>query len=127
MWNERIAAFVVAFLFGVAVFAVWEAALSFHASNCSPQQQQAGQQTLNQQGAAAKRQSKDGDEHHDHEAVREPFVCTVAGIPTATPIFMNRNEGFFVGAFTFMLVFVTGWLLIRCTVSGAQAHRMLRS
>jgi hypothetical protein len=103
--------FVLSFLLGIAVFAIFEAILSHHASHCTPQQQQASQHAPHQQPTAANQQGKDGDEHHSQKAASEPFVCTVAGLPSALRTFMNRNEGFFVGSFTFMLVFVTAWLV----------------
>jgi hypothetical protein len=84
---------VIGFLLGVAAFSLFEAVGSFHAADCGQHHQQ--------HGAAQSTQ----------EAISEPFACSVFGFPTAVRLFMNHNEGFFVGGFTLLLVFVTAWLV----------------
>jgi hypothetical protein len=111
MWSAQSAAVGLAFLLGVAVIGMAETILSFQASNCAPQQQQGGHNAPDHQRPPADQQRKDGSAQGGHEAVGEPFVCSVAGLPTAIRVFMNHNEGFVVGGFTFLLVFVTGWLV----------------
>lgn len=64
-------------------------------------------------------------------AASEPFVCSVVASLTEIRIFANQNEGFVVGFFTMLLVFVTGWL-VRATLKlwrGAEdtAQRQLRA
>jgi hypothetical protein len=112
MLGERTAAFVLVFLFGIALFAVFEAVLSFQASNCTAiGDQAAGQQRPRNKAVQAEQKTDNGTDQKGHEALSEPFVCTVSGLPTALRIFMNKNEGFVVGSFTGLLVLVTGWLV----------------
>jgi hypothetical protein len=112
MLGERTAAFVLVFLFGIALFAVFEGVLSFQASHCAAVGDQAtGQQSPRNKPAQADQQADNGSHQERHETVSEPFVCTVSGLPTALRVFMNKNEGFVVGSFTGLLVLVTGWLV----------------
>ena len=100
-----------AFMLGIVSFAIWETILSFQASNCTTQQQERSQQAPNREGAAAQQQGQHGDEKSSHKPVIEPFICTLAGLPTAIRVFMNNNEGFVVGGFTLVLAFITAWLV----------------
>src|ERR1700712_3429642 len=97
-----------AFMAGLVFFALWETLLNYQAANCSYQQEYRAKGPQGDSHAALNNQASHGSDEHGHKTVSEPFVCGVAGIPTAVRQFMNRNEGFFVGGFTFMLVFVTG-------------------
>jgi|GraSoiStandDraft_4_1057263.scaffolds.fasta_scaffold975782_1 hypothetical protein len=122
---------VLCFLLGIAVFAFYEAIASFQASNCSYQEHEKRDTEPGHPNASAQEQRKDRSEQKNNAAVSEPFACTFFGAPTALRVFMNHNEGFFVGGFTFLLVFVTGWL-VRATIKlwrGAEdtAQRQLRA
>ena len=102
---------IVAFLLGVALFAVWETVLDYQAANCSYQKEYQRNPEPHIGERTSGDQKNDGDEQKEHSSIREPFVCGIAGTPTALRTLMNHNEGFFVGGFTFMLVFVTAWLV----------------
>lgn len=80
----------IGFLLGVGSFAIFEAVGSFQAAKCS---------------------RTSGVAHGALASASEPISCTVFGLPAALRFFMNHNEGFFVGGFTFLLVFVTAWLV----------------
>ena len=105
MFTERFAAFVLTFLLAVASFAIFEAVLSFQASHCIADNQQA----TPKKSSPAEHDAEHG--HGKHEAASEPFVCTIAGLGTAIRVFMNKNEGFVVGLFTLLLAIVTAWLV----------------
>ena len=105
------------FLLGVACFSIFESVFSFQALNCSDRQQI--------------EQRDHGKEEKGENAVAESFACSIAGAPKAFRVYMNRNEGFFVGSFTFLLVFATVYL-VRATNRlwvGAEesAQRQLRA
>jgi hypothetical protein len=125
------ALFVLAFLLGVASIAVFETVLSYQALNCSNQQQTHGANTPSDAKPTAAQKADDGGHEKKNNAVSEPFVCGIAGFPAAVRQFMNHNEGFVVGTFTFLLVFVTAWL-VWATIKlwrGAEdtAQRQLRA
>jgi hypothetical protein len=102
---------ILAFAAGIIFFALWETILGYQAANCSYQQQYKAKAGPTDSYAAAGDKGHDRGEEQGHKAVSEPFVCGVAGLPTAARLFMNRNEGFFVATFTLALVFVTAWLV----------------
>jgi hypothetical protein len=99
------------FLLGVACFAAFETVFSFQSLNCSPQEQSAGEQNPGQQTDSAKNHRDNGNEKEGNQTVSQPFSCSIAGTPTAVRIFMNHNEGFLVGSFTFLLAFATIYLV----------------
>ena len=104
-------AFLLMFLLGVASIATFDTILFYQASNCSYQKQ--GDRTAgpNDKNPPLAQKPDDGGHEQKQKAVSEPFACSIAGLPAAIRQFMNHNEGFFVGGFTFMLVFVTAWLV----------------
>jgi hypothetical protein len=103
---------VLAFLLGVGTVAIFETLLSFQASQCTPQEQRQNSKTPNDGAKPSDRQKSDrGSGEQEHKTVSEPFVCTIGGFPTATRVFMDQNEGFFIGSFTLLLVVVTAWLV----------------
>jgi hypothetical protein len=102
---------VLTFLLGVMSVAVFETILSYQALHCSDQQQAQRSNTPNDKNPPAANKPDDGGHEKKQKSVGEPFACSIAGAPAALRQFMNHNEGFFVGGFTFMLVFVTGWLV----------------
>src|SRR3979411_898601 len=106
MWDQRTTALMFAFLLGVSTFAVLESILSFQASHCTDQQQAGHNQAPNKEGAPGQQKHQDRSELREKHAVSEPFVCTLQGLPAALVVLMNKNEGFFVSSFTFMLVCV---------------------
>ena len=100
-----------AFAAGIVFFALWETILGYQAANCSYQQEYKAKTGPTDSHATAGDKGHDRGEQQGHKAVSEPFVCGIAGLPTAARQFMNRNEGFFVATFTLALVFVTAWLV----------------
>jgi hypothetical protein len=102
---------VLAFLLGVASIAIFETVLSYQALNCSNQQQLQGANAPSDAKPVAAQKAADGGHEKKSDTVSKPFVCGVAGFPGAIRQFMNHNEGFVVGTFTLLLVFVTGWLV----------------
>jgi hypothetical protein len=123
--------FVIAFLLGVGTVAVFETLLSFQASQCSPKEQSQNAKTPDNQKPSSGQQPNHEGGQHSHKAVGEPFVCSMGGLPTAARVFMNQNEGFFIGTFTLLLVIVTAWL-VWATIKlfrGAEdtAQRQLRA
>jgi hypothetical protein len=118
-----------AFMAGLALFALWETILGYQARNCSYQQEYQAKANPIDGHAPAANKGGDGGEEHGHKTVSEPFVCGVAGIPTAARQFMNRNEGFFVASFTLALVLVTAWLVwatLKLWDAGENQLRFLR-
>src|SRR4051794_5660521 len=109
---------VLAFLLGVASIAVFETVLTYQASNCSNQQQAHGASAPSDAKPTAAQKTDDGGHQKKNNTVSEPFVCGVSGFPAAIRQFMNHNEGFVVGTFTLLLVFVTAWLVY--TTSGLR-------
>lgn len=114
------------FLLGVAFISIFQTVFSFQSSNCFPQEREASDNGPNLQSPSA--QDKIGREENGHG---QPFSCSIAGTPTAIRIFMNQNEGFLVGSFTFLLAFATIYL-VRATNRlwiGAEAtsQRQLRA
>lgn len=111
MFSARGVAVALPLLLGIAIFAMIEAFLGHHARNCTPQQHSSSHQTPTDKSAPTANKGEKGTEQGKHESVSEPFVCTLDGLPTAIRMFMNHNEGFFVGGFTFVLAFITAWLV----------------
>jgi hypothetical protein len=118
-----------AFAAGIVFFAIWETVLGYQAANCSYQQEYKARAGPSDSHATASNKGGDGSEEQHHKTISEPFVCGVAGLPTAARQFMNRNEGFFVASFTLALVFVTAWLVwatLKLWDAGERQFRHLR-
>jgi hypothetical protein len=118
-----------AFAFGVIFIAIWETLLGYQAANCSYQQEYKAKTNPSDSHATADNRGGHGGEQQAHITVNEPFVCSIAGIPTAARQLMNSNEGFFVASFTLALVFVTCWLVwatLKLYEAGERQLRFLR-
>lgn len=123
--------FVLFFLLGVGAFSVFETLLSFQASKCSPNEQSQNTSAPKSKKPSSGEQGDHGGAEHGYKAVSEPFICSIGGFPTATRVFMNQNEGFFIGSFTLLLAIGTAWL-VWATIKlwrGAEdtAQRQLRA
>jgi hypothetical protein len=104
------AEFILMFLLGVASIATFQTILSYQTSVCVGHQQISGADTPDN-ASRSRLNEPTKREHGTNQVANDPVVCGIAGIPAALRKFMNHNEGFFVGGFTFMLVFVTAWLV----------------
>jgi hypothetical protein len=102
---------VLAFLLGIASIAVFETILSYQSSNCSNQQQANRANTPSDADPTATHTPPVGEQDKKQKTTSAPFACEVSGLPSAVRQFMNHNEGFVVGGFTCLLVFVTAWLV----------------
>ncbi len=101
---------VLAFLFGVAFIGIFQTILSYQASNCSDYQQ-----APRDIAHDPLRNPSAGGHENKSKSTSESIACGIAGLPATVRQFMNHNEGFSVGGFTFFLVVVTAWLVYATT------------
>lgn len=78
--------------------------------HCAPQEQSRRTDHPNKNPSTGQ-QSDDRGKKPEEKPLSNSLACSVSGFPTATRVFMNHNEGFFVGSFTLLLVVVTAWLV----------------
>src|SRR6476661_10287149 len=111
------------FLAALATFCFLQIAWDYQSSHCKPQHQNAASTPANEQKIASppEPQSHGSDQKiGKHQKAEPSFSCGVLGFPATVVAFMDVHEGFFVGAFTFLL-FVSTTLRWRSTSDLYQA------
>jgi hypothetical protein len=107
----------IGFLAALATFCFLQIAWDYRSSHCKPQHQGAANAPANEQkiGTPPEPQSHGSDQKAGkHQKAELSFACGVLGFPAAVVALMDDHEGFFVGAFTFLL-FISTTLLWRST------------
>jgi hypothetical protein len=120
----------IGFLVGIIVYGFVSAVLSYQSLQCPRDEQYESQGAPSHDALktapAVQKKTDSGEEHVEKHPKRIKAVCGVLGFFPSAVALMNDNEGFFVGLFTGLLVFVTGvlvWATMKLWNATIQADR----
>ena len=120
MKRFRVPEIALGLLLGILVSLFGAGVTSYQTAQCNQAKASNAHPPSLQQPAPPHENGKDGKAQVTEHSKHPPyFGCGWTGIPASVVGFMDSHEGFFVGGFTFLLVFVTGWL-VKATIRLAE-------